>query len=291
MPPEQVNPPAPIPPQEAVGPTPFFERKIVWISVVVIILLGVGGYFSYNLQSSPQAVSEEGEQIATLHSSLGREISEEEFEARMQKYHSKVHFTRGTTSGESGELLFSWRNDNNPVLLKAIRDWDLDDSLKGKYTSTWREYHVTKDLNGKSYYIYLNDTDFDLKSAQALAIHKYASHGEMVLEESRILPRGPWLMKGFNGRFSCSVVGCSGYVETEMQIAEGRVFMGIYSSNDYVALPAEKAGIYFFDDQKWVQAVDATLTSNMDGFTIDNSGCVVSYPKEGKYFELNVCTL
>jgi len=44
MPPQQVNVPPPIQP-EPVKSVSFFERKVVWISAVVIILLGAGAYY------------------------------------------------------------------------------------------------------------------------------------------------------------------------------------------------------------------------------------------------------
>ena len=57
MPPQQVNPPPPIQP-ELVKSVSFFASKVVWVSVVVIILLGVGAYYVALQQSPSQSASQ-----------------------------------------------------------------------------------------------------------------------------------------------------------------------------------------------------------------------------------------
>src|SRR3989344_1768976 len=56
MPPQQVNVPAPIQP-ESVKPISFFERKVVLVSVIVIILLGAGAYFVVHQSTNSQLTS------------------------------------------------------------------------------------------------------------------------------------------------------------------------------------------------------------------------------------------
>src|SRR3989344_5515214 len=57
MPPQQVNPSPPIQP-EPVKSVSFFEHKVVWISVIVIILLGAGAYYSVYQQHPSQTASD-----------------------------------------------------------------------------------------------------------------------------------------------------------------------------------------------------------------------------------------
>jgi hypothetical protein len=64
MPPEQVNVPTPIQP-EPVKSVSFFERKIVWISAIAIILVGAGAYFLVSKNSSPNIISQENSDIST----------------------------------------------------------------------------------------------------------------------------------------------------------------------------------------------------------------------------------
>jgi len=54
MPPEQVKTPAPTQQPEMVEPAPFWRRKIVWASLLAIILIGGGIYFFVNSQPAAQ---------------------------------------------------------------------------------------------------------------------------------------------------------------------------------------------------------------------------------------------
>ena len=65
MPPEQVNGPAPTQP-EMVKSVAFWERKMVWISLAVFILLGAGGYYMVQQQTLLQTASDNFDSGQTL---------------------------------------------------------------------------------------------------------------------------------------------------------------------------------------------------------------------------------
>lgn len=258
--------------------------KLFLILLVVVLILAVTNVFFGMLPDSNKIKQSE----TTLHNSLGKEISRQEFETRLRAYH-ETHYSDISTSTTAGNSI-SWRNGNTISLRRAITDWGLDQSLGKVFESNWRDYMVTKDVSSKEMYIYLNDTDFDLNISEPLVVSKISNTGEILFEEQRILPKGPWLVRLFYLQY-CGSCGCGCYIDTEMQVANGKIFVGIYASSDYATLSAEKTGIYYLGNEGWVQVVDGMETAKNDNFSLDSTGCLVTYSVNQKYYEANVCSL
>ncbi len=258
--------------------------KLYVILIVCFIIAAVVSDFWAKISQSTEVRHSE----TSLHGSLGKEISRQEFETRMRAYH-ETHNSSISTSTTAGNSI-SWRNGNSLSLSSAIKDWSLDQSLEKVFKSDWREYVVTKDVRSKDLYIYLNDDDFDLSNSKPLIVSKISNSGEILFDETKTLPKGPWLVKNFYLQY-CGSCGCGCYIDTEMQIANGKIFMGIYASDDYATLAAEKTGIYYLNNEEWIQIADGMQGGINDNFSLDSSGCIVTYSVDQKYYEANICSL
>jgi len=105
-------------------------------------------------------------------------------------------------------------------------------------------------------------------------------------------PIGFW--DEFNPPSSCFPRGCS--PEFTMRVDDTEFFLAVYDDDYYEQIegdgasyvPPENTGIYHFYKGSWIQIVD-DIEYDEGTFVPSQNGCLLTYPRQGKFFEMDVC--
>lgn len=245
-----------------------------------------------------------------LHQEYGVQITSEEFRARIapeyqsnidlyNTYHKSINpnFDSQEYHEANPEMseneFFLYVNMAN--LSKVLKDAYVDNPEK--MTSEEKElngapswiYNVTKDYALGDYYIYKERSfsDFNIGSnpLELMVVDDITQYDKAKI---LTLPKGPWLVKNFNGLsgMKCASCGCGCYASQSLHINGGKIFIHITSSREDV-LPNNNRGVYYLDNNSWVQMLHDN--GSLESFFVDESGCRLTYEYEEGFYSMNLC--
>jgi hypothetical protein len=202
MPPQQISPPPPIQP-EPIKSGSFFERKAVWVSVIVIILLGAGAYYIVQQQSLSQSASENPNsdaQALPTENQTQQQTNDASVQAPTNNSQPPTNTSQPTTVAANGKFALVPAK-RQPVVISGNNFFDPEYGLNISYPAGWNAVLDKTYTNSDTQTIFLQRDS--VKLAIQPSVFWYSSvadshkKGESILKQ-KSLAGGTLFMVGYD---------------------------------------------------------------------------------------------